>query len=149
MVDTLTNRSATVHTPSINKTVAMVAGAILALVGILGFFMDPVLGIFEVSVLHNIVHLLSGIALLAAAFVQDGIHARRTLLALGIVYALVTLLGFVATGVTNGILGGNDANPALNMPDNVLHLLLAIAFIAIPLLVKEDVRRPVTGARRV
>lgn len=129
--------------------VAMIAGAVLALVGLLGFVNDPVLGIFEVSLVHNLVHLLSGAALLAAAFIDNGRNARMTLLVLGIVYALVTVLGFVASGLTDSLLLGTTANPAINMADNVLHLLLAIAFIAVPLIVKEDVRRTTTTGTRL
>jgi uncharacterized membrane protein HdeD (DUF308 family) len=131
----------------INKMVAMIAGAVLVLVGILGFVMDPILGLFEINAVHNIVHLLSGGVLLAGAFMDNGRNARMTLLILGVVYALVTVLGFVAPGLTNTVLLGNAQNPAVNMADNVLHLLLTIVFIAVPLLVKEDTRRPVTGSR--
>lgn len=133
--------------------VAMVAGAVLALVGILGFIpaLAPdgaLLGVFDVNLLHNLVHLLSGAVLLAAAFMNNGVNARMTLLVVGVIYAIVTLVGFIAPGVTEGLVG-DTTNGVTMMPDNLLHLLLAIVFIAVPLLVKEEVRRPITGAPRV
>lgn len=132
-------------TGGVNKMVAMIAGAVLALVGILGFFNDPVLGMFEVNAVHNVVHLLSGGVLLAAAFIDGGRNSRMSLLVLGVVYALVAILGFVAPALTESILLGTTTNPALNMADNVLHVVLAVVFIGVPLLVKERAIRPITG----
>jgi len=135
----------------VNRTVAMIAGAVLLLVGLIGFFNDPVLGIFETNALHNVVHLLTGAVLLGAAFMGDNRErtSRMTLLTLGVVYAVVTILGFVAPGLTGGLLGDDPNNAVGMMPDNILHLLLAIVFIAVPLLVKEHSTRPVTGTPRM
>lgn len=134
----------------VNKMVAMIGGAVLVLVGLLGFVNDPVLGIFEVNLLHNLVHLLSGAVLLAVAFMNNGANARITLLVLGVVYAIVAILGFVARGTLEPLLTDSGQVTDANwMADNVLHILLAVVFIAVPLVVKEDVRRPMTGSPRV
>lgn len=125
--------------------VAMIAGAVLVIVGVLGFVNDPVLGVFEVSVIHNLVHLLTGAALLGAAYVDAGRNARMTLLTIGIIYALVTVLGFALPAVTDSLLLGTTANPAMNGADNLLHALLAVVFISVPLLVKEETTRPMRG----
>ena len=119
----------------VNKTAAMVFGAVFVLVGILGFVNNPILGLFEVSLMHNLVHLLSGVALLAVAFVDNGKNARMGLLALGVVYALVTVLGFAMPGLVES-LGVN-----VNTADNFLHLLLAVVLLAVPLIFKEDAPR--------
>jgi len=129
----------------VNKMVAMIAGAVLVLVGLLGFVNDPVLGIFEVNAIHSVVHLLSGGVLLAAAFIDAGRNSRMALLVLGVVYALVAVLGFALPDLTESILLGTTANAAMNGADNILHSLLAIVFIAVPLLVKEEATRPMTG----
>lgn len=135
-------------TGGVNKMVAMIAGGILVLVGILGFIPGIVnaegylLGIFAVNITHNLVHLLSGAVLLGAAYMDNGANARMTLLVLGVVYAIVALLGFVAPGVTESLLTTGNASLAA---DNVLHVLLAIVFIAVPLTVKEDTVRPMHG----
>ena len=129
----------------VNKMVAMIAGAVLALVGILGFVNDPVLGIFEVNAIHSVVHLLTGGVLLAAAFIDGGRNSRMALLVLGVVYAIVAILGFAAPDLTESILMGTTANAAHNPADSILHALLAVVFIAVPLLVKEEATRPMTG----
>src|SRR5689334_7265325 len=77
----LANDGATPGGPSsrrtLNQTLALAFGAVYALVGVLGFFVSgdvdfageegaSLLG-FDVNGLHNIVHLLIGVALLAAS----------------------------------------------------------------------------------
>ena len=48
-------------TPGLARTVAVVFGAVYLLVGIVGFVPEsPLLGLFEVNVLHNVVHILFG-----------------------------------------------------------------------------------------
>ncbi|MEX2195557.1 MAG: DUF4383 domain-containing protein [Thermoleophilaceae bacterium] len=114
---------------------ALVFGAVLVAAGILGFFYnasfgagdeverDAMLGILDVNGWHNIVHLASGLALLAFAGSHGG--ARMFVLAFGLVYALVTVLGF--------IYGDGDAIFSLipiNTEDNVLHILITLAAFA-------------------
>jgi hypothetical protein len=74
---------------SVNSTVAAVFGAVYTLVGIAGFFVsetfaatdDNTLLGFEVNHLHNIVHLLIGLALLGASRRTE--TARRLNLLIG------------------------------------------------------------------
>ena len=79
-------------TRSVNSTVAAVFGAVYTLVGLAGFFVsdtfaatddDTLLG-FEVNHLHNIVHLLIGLALLGASRRTE--TARRLNLLIGGTY---------------------------------------------------------------
>ncbi|TMC66280.1 MAG: DUF4383 domain-containing protein [Chloroflexota bacterium] len=49
------------------QMVALVFGAIYLLAGILGFFNHALLGIFQVNLLHNLVHVAIGLGGLAAA----------------------------------------------------------------------------------
>lgn len=123
---------------------AFVFGAVFLVVGIAGFIpgvtMDMgsmsmaghsssalLLGLFQVSVLHNIVHLLFAIVGLLAARTARG--ARLYLLVGGIVYAVLFVYGLFTAGM---------ADPAnfvpLNSADNVLHLVLAIAMIVLGIL---------------
>lgn len=103
------------------KQIMYLAGAVFIVIGILGFFNDPILGIFEVNALHNIIHLASGI--LALIFASQGESQARTFaMILGIVYALVTILGFLQG---SPILGLVDSNTA----DNFLHLVLTVVFL--------------------
>jgi hypothetical protein len=108
------------------KTIMYIAGAVFIVLGLLGFVNDPILGIFDVDTMHNIVHLASGI--LALIFASQGeSQARMFALVLGIVYALVTVLGFM-TG-EGKILGLVSVNGA----DNYLHLLLTVVFLFVGL----------------
>jgi hypothetical protein len=129
------------------RTPVQVAAAVVAvvflLVGVLGFIpgvtthydqlsfaghdsMAMLLGLFMVSVLHNIVHLLFGIAGLASARTARG--ARLFLLAGGVVYLVLWLYGLL-------IDHGSDANfVPVNTADDWLHLVLGVGMIALGLL---------------
>ncbi len=103
------------------KQIMMIAGVVFIILGLLGFFNDPILGIFEVNALHNIIHLASGI--LALIFASQGESQARTFaMVLGIVYALVTILGFLQGDSILGLVESNSA-------DNYLHLVLAVVFL--------------------
>ena len=110
------------------KTFALVLGVVTLLIGILGYVMNPsgglLLGIFAVDPPHNLIHLVTGIAGLAAAFMG---WARLFCQAFGVIYLLVGVLGFVATDSTGMLLGIMHNN----MADNLLHLVIggAAAFV--------------------
>jgi Domain of unknown function (DUF4383) len=124
---------------SLAQTLALVFGLAFLGAGVLGFIPgittnlgdiefagndspSELLGIFQVSILHNIVHLLFGIAGIALARTLDG--ARTYLLGSGVIYVVLFLYGlFVGTD--------SDANfiPA-NTEDDFLHLALAIGLLA-------------------
>lgn len=99
------------------KTVALVFGIIYTLVSILGFLSplggtfgmtpSPLLGLFDINLAHNIVHLVIGIPGLLMAGTMDG--AVRYLRFFGIVLILVAIIGFITPNLF-GILpiGGND-----------------------------------------
>lgn len=119
---------------------AYLAGAVLTLVGLLGFIADStfdtggsvqgrsLLG-FGVNGWHNVIHLLSGLVLLAAA--RKRRSAKTVVLAFGVVYALVTLIGLIDG---NDIFGLLPVNPA----DNILHALLTLAAIGAALASRAD-----------
>jgi arginine exporter protein ArgO len=91
------------------------------------------LGIFQVSVLHNIVHLLFGVAGILMAR-TDG-QARNFLLYGGVVYLVLWLYG---------LLIGHDT-PAnfvpVNDADNWLHLVLGLAMIALAVALSRGTAR--------
>ena len=108
------------------------AGLALLLAGIAGFIVDGSfdtgtavdgkdLLILEVNGWHNVVHLASGLFLLA--FAMRHAAARLAALAFGVIYGIVTVIG-LADGVD--VLGLFPVNPA----DNVLHILLTVAALA-------------------
>lgn len=109
----------------LKKAVTLV-GVVFVLIGVLGFIPaltpdDKLIGIFAVDGLHNIVHLASGLVALAAA--GAGSAASRTYFQIfGVVYAVVTVLGFLQGNTVLGLL-------TVNLADNFLHLVLAAAFL--------------------
>lgn len=105
------------------KKLVMVIGVVFILVGILGFFNDPVLGLFDVDLVHNFIHLGSGI--LALVFAMKGTYAAKTYAkVLGIVYGLVAVIGLFSE---DSILGLFTANSA----DDWLHVVLALVILAV------------------
>jgi len=118
------------------------AGAALLLAGILGFLVDAnfdtggsidgdKLIAFEVNGWHNVVHLLSGIVLLAASAKRTS--AKTIALLFGLVYGVVSIIGLI-NGET--VLGLIPVNPA----DNVLHIALSLAGILAALASDTDDR---------
>ncbi len=110
---------------------ATVVGAILTILGIIGFFysgsfgspgtVDDVFGIFAVNGWHNVVHLATGLLGLAAA----GYAARTYALAVGLLYLVIAIWGF--------IVGSGDSILSIipvNTEDNVLHLILGLVGLA-------------------
>ena len=118
------------------QNVARLVGVVFLLVGIAGFIpgittnlydgLDfagdgseaELLGLFQVSVLHNIVHALFGVGIFMAA-TPDG--ARTFLIGSGAIYVVLFLLG---------IIGGADWVP-INSADNWLHLALGVGLLGL------------------
>lgn len=99
----------------------MALGIIFIIIGIWGFFQNPVLGLFMVSPMHNWVHLISGI--LAVIFASRGeVPAKNFSKVFGIVYGLLAISGFFMPDPHFGALRVNRA-------DDWLHLFLAAAFL--------------------
>jgi hypothetical protein len=118
------------------KTIVLAFGVVLTLIGVLGFVNDPVMGIFEVDSIHNIVHLASGIlAIFLAMKGEDG--AETFAKAFAVVYGLVTVLGFMMP--EGRLLGLME----INMADNFLHLFLTAVFGYVGFVMKKSTR---TGA---
>ena len=106
------------------KTAAMVIGIVFLIVGALGFVPNPIVGpdgIFVVNAAHNWIHIASGIVLLIGAYSSLG--SSLALKIIGVVYAIVAVLGFVMPG--DMLLG----MIAMNMADHWLHVVLAIVIL--------------------
>ena len=116
------------------QSLTLIFGIVFLAVGIVGFIpgltthygdmsfagddsASELLGVFQVSILHNIVHLLFGVAGLSLAKTWEG--SRNFLIGGGVIYLLLWLLGLA---------NGADWIPA-NNADDFLHLALGVTMI--------------------
>ena len=111
------------------RIAAIVIGIVFVLIGLLGFFNNPVLGLFLVDPAHNIIHIVSGVVLLAGAYSSLG--SSVALKIVGIVYAIIAILGFfmVSNGMLLGFIAMNTADQWLNV---VLAVVILLAGFALP-----------------
>jgi Domain of unknown function (DUF4383) len=139
---------------------ALLVGAVFVIVGIAGFIPgitthvgdmkfaghespSELLGLFQVSILHNIVHLAIGIIGLVAAATWEG--ARLYLVGGGAIYLALAIYGWIVERTS-------DANfVPMNNADNVLHVLLGAGMILLGVVLGRGyVRdRVVTGEPRI
>ncbi|WP_319462406.1 DUF4383 domain-containing protein [Micromonospora sp. RTP1Z1] len=135
------------------QAVAAAVAAVFVLIGVLGFIPGvtthygdltfaghhteaKLLGLFQVSILHNLLHLLFGLAGLVLARRVAG--ARLFLAGGGAVYLGLWLYGFAIDRETAAnFIPVNDA-------DNWLHLFLGFGMLVVGLLLSNDVG---TGGR--
>lgn len=132
---------------------ATVVGIVFLLVGVLGFVPGittnydalsfashhsdaRLLGLFQVSVLHNIVHLIFGIAGLLLARTVAG--ARNYLIVGGIIYLVLFVYGLLVDDMSSA-----NFIP-VNTADDVLHLVLGLGMIALGTVLT---RRSTSGTR--
>ncbi|MBA3412684.1 MAG: DUF4383 domain-containing protein [Actinobacteria bacterium] len=131
---------------SLAQKLALFWGAAFLLAGILGFipgittnFDDikfagndsdaELLGLFQVSILHNIVHLLFGVGILMSRTWES---ARTYLLGSGIIYVVLLIYGLL-------VKQESDANfVPMNNGDDWLHLSLALGLLASYFLSSRD-----------
>ncbi|MCW2771298.1 MAG: hypothetical protein JWR27_2731 [Aeromicrobium sp.] len=137
-------------TARLARTIGLAVGVVFLLVGILGFvpgittdydtltFADhhseaKLLGIFQVSVLHNIVHLLFGVAGIAAS--RAARNVPPYLLGAAAIYFVLTIYGVVVDH-------DSSANfVPVNSADNWLHIALAAAMAALGLFLRQRLAR--------
>lgn len=141
----------TARTRSPLQQAALLVGAVFLLIGILGFIPGvttnydtmkfaahhseaKLLGLFQVSILHNLVHLLFGVAGIAMA--RTASAARSYLIGGGVIYLLLWLYGLI-------IDHDSAANfVPLNNADNWLHLVLGVGMIALGVLLARRTTTP-------
>ena len=129
------------------QSAALLAGTLFLAVGILGFVPGitthygdlsfaghdsgaKLFGIFQTSILHNVVHLLFGLIGIAMARSWEG--ARTFLIAGGTIYLVLFVYGLLAHGSS-----GWNFIP-VNSADNVLHAALGVVMIALGLVLGRE-----------
>ncbi|GAB2864601.1 DUF4383 domain-containing protein [Streptomyces deserti] len=140
-MNAFSRRTPAAYTPL--QQAAMLVGAVFLLVGVLGFIPGvttsysamefathesgaKLLGIFQVSILHNLVHVAFGIAGLVLARTASGAYSY--LLVGGAIYLVLWIYGLLVSH-------RSEANfIPLNTADDWLHFVLGIAMIGLALL---------------
>ncbi len=126
------------------KRFAQILGVVLILVGVVGLILgDRVwLGILNVDIVEDIVHLATGGLLAYVGFsAMDLSTARSLVLALGVVYLLVGILGFFVPTMFGLIPNG------YTVFDDLLHLALGVLGIVVALSAPSGSRQTGRSAR--
>jgi hypothetical protein len=136
------------------QLLAAIVGVVFLLVGVLGFIPGVtthydmltwaghhsgamLLGVFAVSILHNIVHLAFGVAGVAMARTPGG--AKAFLVGGGVIYLVLWLYGLL-------IDHGSTANfVPVNTADDWLHFLLGVGMIGLGVLGRNAAARSTTA----
>jgi hypothetical protein len=126
------------------RTISIIFGVIFVLVGIIGFVPNPLVhhgGVFAVNLAHNLVHIITGAAFLAAGFMfadKSDVWVK----VIGVLYAVVAIAGFLPFMYFSQdmLLGLIHINPA----DRWLHAGLAVAILAAGFLLPPS-RQPVAA----
>ncbi|MEM7392955.1 MAG: DUF4383 domain-containing protein [Verrucomicrobiota bacterium] len=106
-----------------SKTLSLLWGAAFLGAYLAGSIPNPLVGsdgLFKTNTAHDLVHIVTAAAFAAMAFTSAK-AVRRFMLAFGVVYALVGLLGFTVTGL-HGDMGMLLGFICINVLDNFLHL---------------------------
>ena len=122
------------------QLLALVFGAVYLLVGIVGFFVTgfddfagnsqhEMLLFFMINPLHNIVHIVIGVAGLLLARTLAGARTYGWLLA--VLYGALFIYGLIASGKSWDFLN-------INAADNVLHIATALVGLVIALMPVRD-----------
>jgi len=114
-----------VHIADVQKTYAMVVGAVLVLLGLVGFVNAPILGIFGVNLAQNLLHLVGGGVIIWQA-------GKKTNMWTGIIALVVGVLWFVPGG--SGLLASIFA---INAAISYLHIAVGVVSLGVAYGVKE------------
>jgi hypothetical protein len=111
------------------QTACKILGIAFLVAGLVGFVQPHFLG-FHLTLIHNVVHLLTAAIALYLGFAGTPGGARTFCMVFGAVYALLGVLGFVAPGVVATVLGHDGTLTAGDlMPDNLFHVVAGLALL--------------------
>jgi hypothetical protein len=132
------------------QSLAALVGVTFLVVGILGFVPGitthygdlsfaghgsgaKLIGLFQTSILHNLVHIAFGVGILMAKTAEG---ARTYLISGGVVYLIVWLIGLI---------GGLDWLP-VNTADNWLHFVVGLGMVALGFVTGRSMERATAAA---
>lgn len=107
---------------------AQILGVVLILIGVVGLLLGDglLLGILNIDVVEDIVHILTGGILAYVGFGRPDTGAARSVVgALGVVYLLVGILGFILPTLLGLI------PSSYSIFDNLLHLALGVLSLVV------------------
>ncbi len=110
------------------RTYAGIVGIVVILIGVVGLIAGekPLLGLVNIDILEDIIHLVTGGLLAYVGFgQQDEGLARSVVGGLGAVYLLVGVLGFIIPMLFGLLPNG------YSIVDNIIHLTLGVLGIAV------------------
>jgi hypothetical protein len=121
------------------KTVCKILGVVFILVGLIGFVSPGFLGT-HLSLTHNLVHIISGAIALYFGFSATLSAARLFCIIFGVVYGLLGICGFLLGRGNPDNMWDGLASVGLHLGtmDHVVHILLAIVFLAGGFLTRAD-----------
>ena len=132
------------------KTVCKLLGVVFLLVGIAGFVNSGLLGT-HLSLVHNLVHIVSGAIALYLGFAGSAKAAKTFCLVFGVVYLLLGVVGFLlgqpGTPTIAGMTGmAQDprlwkvlpGTLELGQMDHIVHILLGVVFLIGGVLGRKD-----------
>ncbi len=114
---------------------AQVVGVIIILIGVVGLLLGDqlLLGLLNIDIVEDIVHLATGGAMAYVGFARtDHGGARNVVGGLGVVYLLVGLLGFVVPNLFGLLPHG------YTIADNLIHLALGALSIWVGWFAQRD-----------
>lgn len=103
----------------------MVIGAVLFLVGIIGFVNDPIFGIFGVNAAQNVLHLIGG-AIGVWFGMKSASGAKAYNMWLGVIAGVVGILGFIP-GISGVLADIFDINTEIS----VLHIIIGAVSLGV------------------
>jgi H+/Cl- antiporter ClcA len=137
------------------KNILYVLGVVLTAVGIIGFFNNPVFGLFLVDTPLNILHLATGILAIVFASLgsiplstvsnggtetrsslnthrhyadTDNLYASIYAIVAGVLYGVLSIAGLVTRG--DPISASKEVfGMVMNNADNILHIIIAVGFL--------------------
>ena len=122
------------------KQIATAMGAILILVGLLGFAAPGLLGM-HLHMAHNLIHLVSGALALYFGLKGSPDSARTFCTVFGAIYGALGLVGFLAGG-PDKMLTIIPNQLMLGAADHIVHIILGAVFLFAGLYKKPMVAHP-------
>ena len=111
------------------KRICTILGVVFLIVGLAGFAMPDLLGM-HLTLIHNIIHVVSGAVALYLGLKGTEAAARTFCRVFGIVYLLLGVVGFLLGGGADRLFTVIPGQLELRTMDHVVHILLGAVFLA-------------------